>query len=88
MKPEMLNAMKEKLQQIPLPYKSMEVFGAINCNIHIETLGEKTAEQWRSILVQFCRKVKVVETFRHNKVNENTCLLPSRHKVFLIGAVV
>lgn len=80
--------METLLKALEIPYKSMNILGAVNCNIHIECIGQDTAEKWNSVLHKFCSRVKVVERFVHNKENKGTVLLPTVHKVFLIGAVV
>jgi hypothetical protein len=77
--------MTARLKEVGLPYKDIHVFGSF---VHVTCLGEKTAEKWNSILSKFCNKTKVVETIFENKANNNTVLLPSSHKGFLIGGQI
>lgn len=47
---------------IPLPRRSVKVFGAIRVNIHIECESRTTAHKWVGALKKVTSDVKAVET--------------------------
>lgn len=79
---------EELVNSLPIPRRSIKVFGTINCNIHITCESRKTAEKWVMALGKFCRTVNCVESVDYAKENKGSCLNPTTVKVFKIGGVV
>ena len=77
--------MKEKLAQVGLPYKEINCYGN---QIVIICVGYETGKKWVSILSKFTTKQNMVKTILYNKENKGTCLLPSTHDAYLIGATI
>lgn len=80
--------METKLKQVGLPFYDLKVYGVTNVNIMLTIEGFETTNKWLDILSRFCRKIRHGKTIIYNKVNKNTCLLPSRRKAYSIWAIV
>lgn len=50
------------VNSIPLPRRSIKVFGAIRVNIHVECESRETAYKWVGALKKVTGDVKAVET--------------------------
>jgi len=77
--------MKAKLESLGLPYKEIECYGS---QVMITALSESAANKWHSILCKFTTSKRPIRSIDRNKVNENTCLNPSSHEVWLIGGTI
>lgn len=77
--------MKAKLESLGLPFKQIDVYGS---QIMVKAWSESAANKWHSVLCKFTNSRRPVRSFDHNKVNENTVLLPTRHEVWLIGGTI
>lgn len=76
------------INSLPIPSRSIKVFGSINCNIHVTCESRKTAEKWVLTLGKFCRTVNCVESIEDAVCNKNTTLRPTAIKVFKICGVI
>lgn len=76
-----------KLQQAGLPYESLNVFGAIRCNVHVITISRETAQKWAQLLTDVFSgaKVGVAKTCWNAVENNGTCLCPTMRKGFLVS---
>jgi hypothetical protein len=78
----------ELVNSIPIPSKKINVFGGIQCYIHVTCESLETAEKWALALGKFCRTVRIMEAYDTAKENKNTVLRPSVIKVYKIGGIV
>jgi hypothetical protein len=85
---QQLQRTESMVASLPIPSRSIKVFGSINCNIHITCESRKTAEKWVLTLGKFCRTVNCVESIDQAVENKNTMLRPTSIKVFRICGVV
>ena len=76
------------VRSLPIPSRSIKVFGSINCNIHITCESRKTAEKWVLTLGKFCRTVNCIESIDYAKDNKGTVLKRTTIKVYRVCAVV
>jgi len=77
---DLRDKMKSKLEQVGLPYKSIDVLGD---RIIITCLGQDTLDKWISVIHPSIARFKgKVESIDYAKKNQNTMLLPSTIKVW------
>lgn len=78
--------MAATLAKAGIPHKEIKCFGS---QVLVVCLGEDSARKFAALLGTFCRTVRgPVESVDYNKKNENTVLLPSRHKIWLVGGTI
>lgn len=77
--------MQAKLESLGLPYKEIRVYGS---QVMITAWSESAAKKWHSVLCRFTTSKRPVRSMDYNKVNKNTCLMPSAHEVWLIGGTI
>jgi hypothetical protein len=72
-----------------MPYHSINVFGTIRLNIHVQCIGQDTAQKWQKILVSGFpgSDVKIVKTMWDASENKNTVLRPTRIYGYLVALV-
>jgi len=56
--------------------------------IHIYTKSFDNTNKWIMALGAFCSDVKHTKTIRHNKVNKNTSLLPTKYECYHIMGII
>jgi len=79
---ELSKRMEDKLKTVGLPFETLHVIGTTIC---ITTKGLETSDKWVNLLhPRVAQFIKRNEDYEHNKVNTNTCLLPSSHKVYKV----
>lgn len=76
---------KATLLKSRIPVKEVEVYGS---QIVITAWSREAANKWASLVSKFAKLRGVVETMDYNKVNENTVLIPSAHKVWRVFGVM
>jgi hypothetical protein len=78
--------MKATLEKAGIPAKDISCYGS---QVMILAYGRESAEKWAALLAGFCRKLYPVrETIVENKVNRNTVLRPSCHKLWRVWGTV
>ena len=77
--------MKAKLEGLGLPYKEIKVYGS---QVMITVWSETAAKKWHSVICRFTNSKRPVKSIDYNKENRGTCLLPTRHEVWLIGGTI
>jgi hypothetical protein len=60
-------AVDAKLRQLGIPFYSINVFGAINCNIHVECQSRSTAVKWVNALSMFAKVKATTHTLVYAK---------------------
>lgn len=80
-------AMKAKFETVGLGFESINVFGAIRCNVHVKCVSRDTAGKWAALLFQVFQgvKVSVTATVWDAVDNKGTNLLPTKRHGFLIA---
>ena len=77
--------MKAKLEGIGIPYREIKCYGS---QVVITALCEGTAERWSMLLTKIGLQVRrIVGTYQENQENRGTVCCPTRHKVWMVGAV-
>jgi hypothetical protein len=77
--------MQQKLEQIGLPYKQIEVYGR---QIVVTSTCRATADKWASLIGKFATFRGVTESIDYCKEQKGTCLLPTTTKVWrTFGAI-
>jgi hypothetical protein len=84
---ELNEAMKQKLPRAGLGYESIDVFGAIRCNVHVKCVSRDTADRWAQLLGTIFKgaRISLRPTAWEAAENKGTCLNPTRHQGFLIA---
>ncbi len=82
---ELHEKMKATLSRVGLPFLHIDCYGR---QITIETKSKDTAQKWAAVLARFSKVRGMLETFAYNKVNRGTVLLPTRHKIWRVYAVM
>jgi len=77
--------LKAKLESLGLPYKEIKVYGS---QVMITAWSESAANKWHGVICKFTNSRRPVRSVDYNKVNENTCLIPTVHEVWLIGGTI
>lgn len=79
--------MKAKLAATGLGFESINVFGAIRCNVHVKCVSRATASKWASVLSSVLKgaQVRTVATAWDAVENKGTNLLPTKRSGFLIA---
>ena len=88
MNAQLIQRMDVLVRSLPIPSRSIKVFGGIKCYIHISCESRKTAEKWVITLGKFCGTVTCVESIEDAVCNKNTTLRPTAIKVFKICGVI
>lgn len=76
---------KAKLEQTGIPAEEIKVYGS---QIMITARCFDTANRWASVLCRFSHVRGPIQSFAYNKVNQNTCLRPSTHEVWLVAGTM
>lgn len=87
MKSELKIAMQKKLEEAGLGFESIQVFGAIRCNVHVKCVSIETANKWAILLMQVFKGKKATITktiWRAADQSESTFLIPNMRKGYLI----
>lgn len=77
--------MQAKLAQSGIPYKEIRCYGS---QITVTTLSRQAAAQWVDLLGKFSRVKGCIHTYEYNKVNQNTMLNPTMHKVWRVYSTI
>lgn len=77
--------MKAQLEALGIPFKEIKVYGS---QIMITAWSETAAKRWHGVICKFTNSRGPVKSIDYNKVNRNTCLMPTTHEVWLIGGTV
>ncbi|KQP02489.1 hypothetical protein [Pseudorhodoferax sp. Leaf265] len=86
-KQKLLADMKSKLESAGIPYESIQVFGAICCNVHITCLSIDAAEKWSQLLVGVFKgaQVRVADYTWNASKNKGTSMLPTKRRGYLVA---
>lgn len=76
---------KDLLQRTGLPAKEISVYGS---QIVVTVWSHDAARKWARLIQRFATLRGITESMDYNKVNKNTCLLPSVHKVWRVFGVI
>jgi hypothetical protein len=69
------------LRKSGIPADNIHCYGS---QIVITTRGRETAERWFSLIGTFATPLRIIESIDYNKVNTNTVMHPSSHKVWRV----
>jgi len=80
--------MQEKLESLGLPSHSINVFGAIRCNIHVKCESIAVATKWASALSNILgnTKISTTKTVWPAVDNKFTATKPTMRQGFLVSA--
>lgn len=76
------------IRSLPIPSRSINVFGSIRCNVHIKCESKATARKWMHALSKTCRTVNCVETVDYLADNEKRINAPRAIPVYLVAGIV
>lgn len=80
---DLAKKMQAKLEQAGIPHKEIQCYGD---QIVVTAWSRNAADKWASLLSRFATVRRIVETIDCDKVNTNTTLRPSTHKVVRVFA--
>ncbi len=80
-------AMQSKLTELGLPHESINVFGAVRCNVHVTCLSRTAATKWVLALSKVFAgaQVQTVATMWDAVENKGTNLLPTKRSGFRVS---
>lgn len=79
--------MRARLASAGLGHESIEVFGAVRCNVHVRCVGRDTADKWAALLGRVFKGAKVYLGPHQWPAadNKGTCLRPTMRRGYLVA---